>query len=115
MAFEKVGCETHPMTHDDDPIRPAFGWVLLLDGGLLALALVALLPSLAMRVRRSVPIPSDRVLRMILIVAVLTHLGEGIAAAFMASRRGRDVRGWALQTAIVGFPSLRLLAKASDR
>jgi len=100
------------MTLHEDPVRPALGWFLLLDGGLLALCAVALVPSLARRVRQTVPLPSDRVLRMVLLAALLTHLGEGVAAAIMASRRGRDVRRWAAQTAIVGFPSLRLLADA---
>ncbi len=100
------------MTQHDDPIRPALGWFLLLDGGLLALLVVALVPPFAARVRRMVPLPSDRVLRAVLLAAIVTHLGEGLAAAIMAGRRGRDVRGWAIQTTIVGFPSLRLLADA---
>ena len=103
------------MDHDADPIRPAVGWFLLLDGGLLALAAVALIPALATRVRSRVPLPSDRVLRLVLLGALVTHLGEGIAAAIMATRRGRDARAWAIQTTIVGFPSLRLLADASTR
>ena len=103
------------MAHDDDPIRPALGWFLLLDGGLLALSAVVLIPSLAAWLRRSVPLPSNRVLRWVLLGALLTHLGEGAAAAAMASRRGRDVHGWALQTTIVGFPSLRLLSEAPPR
>ena len=100
------------MTHHEDPIRPALGWFLLLDGGLLALCAVALVPSLARRVRQTVPLPSDRVLRAVLVAALLTHVGEGFAAAIMAGRRGREVPRWAVQTAIVGFPSLRLLAAA---
>ena len=103
------------MAAHDDPIRPALGWFLLLDGGLLALCAVALVPGLAARVRRSVPIPSDRILSRVLLAAIVTHLGEGLAAAIMAGRRRRDVRGWVIQTPLVGFPSLRLLAASPSR
>ena len=98
------------MDSPTDPIRPTIGWFLLLDGGLLALTVVALIPPLAARLRARVPLPSDRVLRLVLLGALLTHVAEGLAAGVMARSRGRDAAAWAIQTTIVGFPSLRLLA-----
>jgi hypothetical protein len=95
-----------------DPIRPSFGWFLLLDGGLAALAALCLLPGLAAAVRRRMPLPSDRALRGLLIGAIVVHLGEGTAAYIAAKAKGRHAFGWAVQTAVVGFPSLRLLAAA---
>lgn len=94
-----------------DPIRPALGWFLLLDGGLIALGALCILPGLARAARRRLPIPSDRALRAILAAALLTHVLEGIGAAAIASRRGRDPLRWAAQSAVVGFPSLRLLLR----
>ena len=100
------------MAHND-PLRPALGWFLLLDGGLLALTAMVIMPSMAARIRRTTPLPADRVLRTVLLAAIITHLGEGIAAFAMAHRRGRDARAWAIQTTIVGFPSLRLLSAST--
>jgi uncharacterized membrane-anchored protein len=90
--------------------RPALAWFLLLDGGLVLLAALALLPGVADRVRSHLPVPSTKVLRTILLLAIVVHLGEGAIAWVLASKRGLDARRWATQTAIVGFPSLRLLA-----
>ena len=90
--------------------RPSLAWFLLLDGGLVLLAALALLPGVADRVRAHLPVPSTKVLRTILLLAIVVHLGEGVTAWVLASKRGLDARRWATQTAIVGFPSLRLLA-----
>ena len=62
--------------------RPAWWWFALLDGPLGLLALLALRPGLAAKVRRRIPLQSDRTLRAL---------------------------PWALQTTLVGFPSLLLL------
>lgn len=97
-------------SHAPPTLRPALGWFLLLDGGLVALGILALAPRVADRARRHVPLPPTSVLRAILLIALLMHISEGAAAWMMASRRGLAARRWAVQTAIVGFPSLRLLS-----
>lgn len=89
--------------------RPALGWFLLLDGGLLVLACLVVAPPLARRLRSRGPLPSDQALRWLLLAAILVHVSEALAAWALASRRGLAARPWVLQTALVGFPSLRLL------
>ena len=92
--------------------HPRLFWFAILDGGLLALISLVLSPRAASAVRQRVQIPTNRSLRTILVAALAVHLGEALAAGAMARRRGLDTRGWALQTLIVGFPSLVLLARS---
>ena len=95
--------------------RPAWWWFVLLDGSLLALTVLAISPRLADRVRARAPLPSTRVLRSILVAALMTHLVEGWVAWRRAKRDDLDAGRWALQTAVVGFPSLRLLTSQRSR
>lgn len=50
-------------------------------------------------------------LRIIFVAAVLTHAAEARYAWRLARRAGLETsaRGWAVQTFLLGFPSLRLL------
>jgi hypothetical protein len=93
-------------------VRPHWGWFALLDGGLAALLSV----SLSGRAYEGVGaiglrLPPPRLLRHLLIGAVVVHVVEAMAAARDARRRGLPVRGWTLQTLIVGFPSLLTLRR----
>jgi len=89
--------------------RPAWWWFALLDGPLGLLALLALRPGLAAKVRRRIPLQSDRTLRAVFALAIAIHLGEGALAWKNAKKRGVPALPWVLQTTLVGFPSLLLL------
>ncbi|MBK7971800.1 MAG: DUF4499 domain-containing protein [Deltaproteobacteria bacterium] len=56
---------------------------------------------------------SQGLIQVIAVAAWAAHVGEGIAAHRLASRLGpgTDVMGWAIQTTLLGFPSLKLLKK----
>jgi len=94
-------------------IRPPLGWFVLLDGGLIALAALSASASLHAKASEAAPtpLPPQSALRKLLAGAALTHVGEGLIGARMASRRGLPKRGWALQTLVVGFPSILQLRK----
>jgi hypothetical protein len=53
------------------------------------------------------------VLQVMLVGTAVIHAGEALAAGRMARRRGVPVRGWRLQTFIVGFPSLLAMRRSS--
>jgi hypothetical protein len=90
-------------------VAPSVGWFVLLDGGLVLLAVLSASPGAYRALGRRVPLPSRAGLRRLLVGALALHLAEGAVAARLAQRRGLDAGAWALQTAIVGFPSLRIL------
>ncbi|HEX2865174.1 MAG TPA: DUF4499 domain-containing protein, partial [Deinococcales bacterium] len=73
-----------------------------------ALAFGALESLLALPVARVLSLP---VVRAIFAVAVLLHLSESLAAARLAWRSPERANAlpWALQTLLLGWPSLRLL------
>jgi hypothetical protein len=104
-----VACKTCCMTTTRTIERPAWWWFVLLDGGLLTLGVLALSPRGAAWMRERAPLPSTRVLRSLLLAALVTHLTEGGVAWRRAKHDDLDASRWALQTAVVGFPSLRLL------
>jgi len=61
------------------------------------------------------PNPNHDPNRWVLVAAVLAHVGEGLAAAAMATARGRSRRvvlGWWLQVSVLGFPAfMQLIAQ----
>lgn len=89
--------------------RPHWAWFAVLDGSLALLGLLALFPGLARTVRKRAPIPPQSALRAIFFAAIVVHLGEGAAAWALARKKGLNPGPWALQTTIVGFPSLLAL------
>jgi|SRR5580698_6107391 hypothetical protein len=97
--------------------RPSLGWFLLLDGGIVALAALATSPSMHEKASESlpVPLPPRSALRSLLAGTAVVHLAEALHASRLAKRRGLRRRGWALQTFIVGFPSLLALRKIPVR
>jgi hypothetical protein len=91
--------------------RPSTGWFLLLDGGLALLALLALGRGPYRVARRRVPLPPRAALQALLGATAVVHVAEAAAAARQAKARGLPVRPWALQTLVVGFPSLLALRR----
>jgi len=91
------------------PVTPSFGWFVLLDGGLALLAVLSVSPGAHRAVGRRVPLPPRWALRRLLVGALAIHVAEAAVAARLARRRGLDPGPWAFQTAVVGFPSLRIL------
>jgi hypothetical protein len=96
---------------------PSIGWFLLLDGGLVALEVLAFSRPAYEKARATVPLPEQSDLRRIFAVAVLLHVGEAFIAHRRATRLGlgESAGKWAAQTLVVGFPSLlamRRVAKA---
>jgi hypothetical protein len=100
-----------------DVVRPHWGWFALLDGGLAVLLAV----SLSGRAYGSVPeighrrLPPQKALRRLLAGTAAIHVVEAVAAARQASRRNLAVRGWVLQTLVVGFPSLLALRRVGQQ
>jgi hypothetical protein len=96
-------------------VRPSLFWFLLLDGGLVALAKLALSKSSYDKVGDMTGdvLPPRETLQAMLVGATAIHLAEALVAGRMAKRRGISLRGWRLQTLIVGFPSLLSLRRST--
>jgi Domain of unknown function (DUF4499) len=95
-------------------VRPSWAWFALLDGGIVALALLSAVDGAydAVAAHSPAPLPPRRVLRATLVATVVIHVVEGVVAGRRARRHGLPSRGWALQTLAVGFPSLLALRRA---
>ena len=96
-------------------VRPSLFWFLLLDGGLIALAKLAVSKSAYDKVGDMTgdALPPRETLQAMLVGAAAIHLAEAVAAGRMAKRRGISPRGWRLQTLVVGFPSLLALRRST--
>jgi hypothetical protein len=93
--------------------RPALGWFALLDGGIVILGVLSSSSRAHAAVSGAAPValPARPKLQALLVAAGIIHLAEAAFAARGARRRGLPARGWALQTFVVGFPSLRALGR----
>jgi hypothetical protein len=93
--------------------RPSWTWFALLDGALVALAILASSENAHAKVSEVSPVelPSRPNCRRLLGAAVGLHVLEALAVGPMARRRGISPRGWRGQTFVVGFPSLRALRR----
>ncbi|HVX22424.1 MAG TPA: CRISPR-associated protein Cas5 [Acidimicrobiales bacterium] len=92
-----------------DVSRPAAGWFVVLDGGIVALSALATSDRAyrAARQRLPLPLPPRAALQGLLAATAAIHLAEAAVAFRMARRRGLPSAGrWAGQTLVVGFPSL---------
>jgi hypothetical protein len=89
-------------------VRPSFGWFLLLDGGLAALAVLAASDGAHQAADEALPsaLPPRPALQRLFVAAVITHLFEAMVARRMARRRGLRSGAWTRQTLVVGFPSI---------
>ncbi len=96
-------------------VRPSLFWFLLLDGGIVVLARLALNRAAYDRAGQMSGelLPPREVLQALLAATAVIHAAEAVAAGRMARRRGLSPRGWLLQTLIVGFPSLRALRRTT--
>ncbi len=96
-------------------MRPSLLWFLLLDGGIVLLARLALSRSAYERAGEMSgdKLPPQEALQGMLAATAVIHVAEAFVAGRMARRRGLSPRGWRLQTLIVGFPSLRALRRTT--
>jgi hypothetical protein len=86
--------------------RPPLAWFVVLDGGIVALTVLALSGRAHRRLSERLPLPGRRALISMLAATAVIHVGEAAYAGSTARRRGMPGRPWALQTLAVGFPSL---------
>jgi len=95
--------------------RPRLGWFLLLDGGMVGLATLAFNRRAYEKARDVMPLPEQGQLQVLFAGAVVVHVAEAGVARRMARRRGVPSARWALQTFVVGFPSLLRLRSIDPR
>jgi len=101
------------MSKNSGVVRPSIGWFLLLDGGIVVLARLALSQATYDKAAAmsSGKLPPRPALRRLLAATAAIHVGESMVAGRMARRRGLAQGGWRLQTFVVGFPSLLALRR----
>lgn len=107
---------THaPATEPPVFASPGLGWFLFLDGGIAMLKLLALSRPAYEKARETVPLPEQSELRKLLAVTAALHVGEAAFAYRRAKRLGLgDAAGqWAVQTFVVGFPSLLAMRRVA--
>jgi hypothetical protein len=94
-------------------VRPSWAWFALLDGGIVALVILASHEGAHTVASRAspAPLPSQEVCRYMLVGTVAIHVAEAAFAGRMARRRGLSPGGWRRQTLTVGFPSLLALRR----
>lgn len=95
-------------------VRPSWLWFLLLDGGIVVLAKLALSPRAYERAAElsGDALPPRESLQALLVATAVIHAAEAVAAGRRAKRLGLAPRGWRVQTLFVGFPSLLALRRA---
>jgi hypothetical protein len=103
-------------TKSSGVVRPSLLWFLLLDGGIVLLARLALSRTAYERAGEMSgdKLPPREALQALLVATAVIHAGEALAAGRMARRRGLRPGGWRLQTLVVGFPSLLALRRTTS-
>jgi hypothetical protein len=98
-------------------VRPSTFWFLLLDGGIVLLALLVFDDGTYQRLRARMAdrLPPRGTLVGLLIGTAVIHTVEAVAAGRVARRRGLSARGWRAQTFVVGFPSLLALRSTREQ
>ncbi|MCX7621187.1 MAG: DUF4499 domain-containing protein [Acidimicrobiales bacterium] len=98
----------------DQFCRPPVGWYLVIEPGLVALAVLASSKRAYEAARGRVPLPSRGAIQATAIGTALVHLAEAAAAYRAARRRGlhRSAPRWAAEAFLVGFPALLQLHRA---
>jgi hypothetical protein len=96
-------------------VRPSWGWFALLDGGIVVMSVLAASEEAHTAVSEALPtkLPERKVLKAMCAATAVIHVAEAAVAARRARQRGLPPRGWAVQTFIVGFPSLLAMRKAT--
>lgn len=95
--------------------RPSRLWFVLLDGGIVILALLVFNRRAYDKAGELVgdALPPREVFQALLAGTAVVHAGEALLVGRIARRRGVSGRRWRLQTLVVGFPSLLALRRAS--
>lgn len=95
-------------------VRPSWLWFLLLDGGIVVLASLALNRRAYERAAElsGDALPPRESLQVLLVATGVIHAAEAVVAGRRAARHGLEPRGWRRQTFVVGFPSLLALRRA---
>jgi hypothetical protein len=95
-------------------VRPSWVWFAVLDGGIVAMSVLGSNEKAHAAVSKAIPgaLPERHVLRGMMVGTAVIHVAEAMMAARAARRRGLPSVGWAVQTFIVGFPSLFALRRA---
>jgi hypothetical protein len=90
-----------------------FWWASIIFGMSLLSALALSDAAHALWSQQVTTLLPQSLLRIVLIGAVVAHIGEALYAYRLAGRLGlaRSQLGWTLQTLVLGFPSLRLLLR----
>jgi hypothetical protein len=90
--------------------RPSLGWWIAIPAGMALVGVLAFSAGSHARLSRLVPLPSQAILRAVFAGATLVHLGEAAYVYREAGRLGLHASrgGWALQTFLLGYPSLTL-------
>lgn len=103
------------MTAEDRFARPAPAWFAVLDGGVALLGLMATSQAAYDVVSRRLPVPSRRTIKVLLAGTAAVHVGEAVYAYRVANENGfhRSASRWAVQTFVVGFPSLLKLREVA--
>ena len=101
------------MDAPDNPFeRLGVAWFLALDGPIALLVLAASWPAAGRLLHRVLPFARPSVVRALLVLTLLAHLGEGIAAGRKARAADLPWRPWAIQTTLLGLPSTLALRQA---
>jgi hypothetical protein len=103
-------------SHRSGVVRPSFFWFLLLDGGIILLALLVFNEQAYQRAKARMQdrLPPRDTLVGLLVGTAVIHAVESLAAGRIARSRGMSPGGWRVQTFVVGFPSLLALRKTKD-
>ena len=98
-------------------VRPSLFWFLLLDGGIVLLALLVFDDGAYQRARARLAdrLPPRDTLVGLLIGTTVIHTVEALAAGRVARHRGLSPGGWRAQTFVVGFPSLLALRSTREQ
>lgn len=92
--------------------RPALGWWVAILGGLGLLGILGVSTgAYAAWTHYVTGVFSQTQLFRLFVVSYLIHVGEALWARRLALRSGlrKSANGWAFQTFLIGFPSIRLL------
>jgi hypothetical protein len=105
------------MTAEDRFARPAPAWFVALDGGNALTGVLAVSRTAHDAVSLRVRVPSRGALKALLVGTAVVHVAEAVYAYRVANENGfhRSASRWAVQTFVVGFPSLlKLREEAID-
>jgi hypothetical protein len=99
---------TSAMSSADRFASPSALWFIALDSGLALMTALSLSPGTYDKVAARVPVPPRRVVQAMLVGTAGVHVAEAVGAFRFARARGMDRSAgkWAVQTFVVGFPSL---------